>query len=442
VGLCGGVSQDCYTSAMGIGLDMVYGTVAAVSSPIWGVSLLKTGKWRTDWAGRFGKLVALPSKKAGRKRVLIHAVSVGEVGATRKLVDHLQEQAIEVVISTTTNTGFARATGLYGERAGVWVVRFPFDFSRAVGKFLDAIDVDAVGLIELEVWPNFMQACVKRSLPVAVINGRMSSGSFRGYRRFRKLLLPMFSKLAAVGTQTQDYADRFVEMGVPADRVRVLDTMKWDNAKIVLPDQVEGREALASEMGVDRSQPLVVAGSTGPGEEAMLVEAWQHWRKQLPSVQLMLVPRKPERFEEVAKLEPSMVRRSQPGRGNAEAGLFLLDAMGELGKAYSLSDVALVGRSFDGLGGSDPIEPMGMGCAVVMGPDHENFAGVVDGFLQGQAILVADELKESVLGLLQDADKRQAMSKAGQAVIVQRQGVSERYALLLQEILDAQPGSR
>ncbi len=416
---------------MGKVLDVVYLVVAVLSSPFWGYSLLRTGKWRTDWRGRFGhvdlKEGKQESRKAENRTLLIHAVSVGEVNLIRNLVEHFEqnEPDINVVISTTTNTGFARATQLYAEKHAV--VRFPFDFSWMVNRFLDAIKPNAVALTELEVWPNFTKACVKRGIPVTVINGRLSENSFKGYKRFRPLLRGMFASLSAACVQTEDYAKRFKHMGVPAGRVHVLDTMKWDTARIL--DHVEGAEDLAREMGIDRSRPLVVAGSTGTDEEKLLIENCPQ------DVQLMLVPRKPERFEEVAALSNVFVRRTKPETAGPGKRLFLLDTMGELGKAYSLADVVIVGRSFNGWGGSDPIEPVALGKPTLIGPDHHNFADAVAALKQGGGIIVTDKPGETISDLLNNNQKREELAKCGREVILSRQGSTKRHASVLNKFL-------
>lgn len=418
---------------MGKPLDLAYTVGAVLTSPVWGLSLLRTGKWRTDWRGRFGhvgeKTGKQESRKAGNKTLLIHAVSVGEVNLIRNLVDHLTQTQpnLRIVICTTTNTGFARATQLYAEKYRV--VRFPFDFSGMVGRFLDAIMPDAVALTELEVWPNFMQACVKRGVPVAVINGRLSTRSFKGYRKLRPVLRRMFASLSFVAAQTEDYAQRFRHMGVAPDRVRVLDTMKWDTAKIA--DHVDGAESLATEMGIDRNKALIVAGSTGTGEEKLLIDTCPK------DVQLMLVPRKPERFDEVAALSADMVRRTAKTPGTGQR-LFLLDTMGELAKAYSLADVVIVGRSFNGWGGSDPIEPVALGKPTLIGPDHHNFADAVAALKAGGGIIVTDKPGEIVKELLNNPGHRAELAKHGREVILSRQGATKRHADMLLELLEVE----
>ncbi len=420
---------------MGKGRDIVYAAGLTLASPVWGWKLLRTGKWRTDWSARMGRgsmLEALPAKPAGVRRVLIHAVSVGEAALIRGLVDELlaRDATLELVIASTTNTGADRARAMYGRLDRVRCTRYPLDFSGAVARFLDRVRPDLVATVELEVWPNFTDACAARGVPLVVVNGRLSENSFRGYRRVRGLVAPTFAKLTKVAAQTEAYAERFRALGVPAERVEVLDTMKWDAAAIEPAEGVAGADAIAAELGLDRSKPVVVAGSTGDGEEQVLIEALSGWREALPGTQLVLVPRKPERFDAVARLDAGMVRRSSERPG--EGPVFLVDTMGELRKAYALADVAVVGRSFNGWGGSDPMEPVALGVPTVIGPDHKNFTDAVAALRDGGGIVVAEAgpeaLRDAVLALLTDRSRAADLSDAGRAVIRARQGSTRRHA--------------
>ncbi len=453
---------------MSLGMDIAYAVGGVLSSPVWAFQLLRTGKWRTDWPGRFGGAGELESWKAGNEeaggRLLIHAVSVGEVNLVRLLIEELASTepgapAPRIVVSTTTNTGFARATQLYGHRHAV--VRYPLDLGFAVRRFLDAVRPDAVALVENEVWPNFTEACARRGIPVCVINGRLTERSHRRYRLAGPIARRMYGRLTRVAAQTEAYARRFVDLGVPAERVDALDTMKWDTAE--LADDVPGADELASELGVDRGRAVVALGSTGETEEAALVEAVR--RACGEAVQVIVVPRKPERFDEVARLWPDIVRRSQRrGAGAASdtgtrvdarsrasslrpqaSGLFLLDTMGELRKAYALADVVIVGRSFNGWGGSDPIEPVALGRPTIVGPDHANFAEVVAALRDGGGIEVVSDVAEAarrVRELLGDAGRAGRLAEAGRGVIRCRQGATRRHAQMLRSILAAATGRR
>lgn len=399
--------------------------------------MLRTGKWRTDWPSRLGRCTVRAA--SGRPTLLIHGVSVGEVNAVRQLVAMLRQtpDPPRIVISSTTDTGLAAARKSFAEHHDV--VRYPLDFTFAVRRFLDAVRPDVVALVELEIWPNLVGECRRRGIDVCVINGRLSARSFKGYRRIRPLLRSTFASLAQAAVQSRAIADRFVAMGTPADRVQVMDTMKWDTAQ--LADGVPGDQALADAMGIDRSRPLIVAGSTGPGEEKLLIETCP------AEAQLLLVPRKPERFEEVAALDPVMVRRSQRPDGGAArtpAGdrLFLLDTMGELRKAYALADVVIVGRSFLGLYGSDMMEPVALGKPTLIGPHHSDFAHIMEALTDARGILVTDRPGQAAAELLADPERAAAMAARGREVIRARQGATRRHAQMLLQLLRQAPQPR
>jgi 3-deoxy-D-manno-octulosonic-acid transferase len=409
--------------------DILYALTVLLTGPWLLLSRVRRGKWRTDWRSRFGH-ADLPSP-GPTKTILLHGVSVGEVSAARSLVDELTAEPgtrVRVVISATTDTGIARARVLFG--SDHTVVRFPFDFSWMIRRFLDSVQPDVVVLMELEVWPNFITECQRRAIPVCVVNGRLSQSSYRNYRRFNAFVSPLFRPLSMVGVQTEEYAARFVALGVPPNRVRITDTMKWDNLEI--QSSVPGADELASALGIDRSSPLVVAGSTGPGEERMLIDS------RPAGVQLLLVPRKPERFEGVAALDPHMVRWTERHTGRkreAESEVFLLDTMGELERAYALADVAVVGRSFVPLGGSDPIPSVALGKPTVLGPHHENFKHVVEELESRGGLVVTANPMAEVSRLLDDSGARKRMASRGREVIRAHQGASRRTAELVLEQL-------
>lgn len=407
---------------MGLGYDLAYLTAAVLGSPVWATRMLRTGKWRTDWPGRFGRGAALAPDP--RPTVLVHGVSVGEVASVAPVLARLEAQGLRPAIATTTDTGAARAEALYGSRMPV--LRYPLDVSAAVARFLDRTRPDVVGLVELEVWPNFVAACTARGIPVAVVSGRLSASSFARYLRVRRLVAPTFRQLAAVGAQTETYAERFVALGVPEARVRVTDSTKWDAAPTTVDAQA--MQALALALGVDRSRPLVVAGSTGPGEEARLLA-------ELPAdLPLLIAPRRPERFAEVAALDPGFVRRSQSPDGTERppgSTRILLDSMGDLTHAYALADVAVVGRSFVDMGGSDPITPVALGRPALIGPHHANFDDVVGHLAGSGALVVTDRIVETVLGFLDDPEATAAAVARGRAVVEARRGAADRTAALL-----------
>ncbi|NNM33059.1 MAG: glycosyltransferase, partial [Gemmatimonadetes bacterium] len=335
--------------------------------------------------------------KGTQPRILIHGVSVGEVNAAAPLVDALATGAppADVVVSASTTTGFRRATEQYGGRNPV--VRFPFDLTWMVDRFLDRIDPDAVVLMEQELWPGFLRRCEARGVPVVLVNARMSKASFGRYRRLGLLSRRLLRRLALVVCQSEAYRQQFEALGVPPERTAVVGSLKWDAAR---PNEGDHRARdLAHDLGIDSTRPLVVAGSTGPGEEALLLAG------RPEGVQLLFAPRRPERWDEVALLVPGMPRRSG-GNGDATthpAQVFLLDTIGELNEAYRLADAVFVGRSLVPQGGSNPLEPAGLGKPAVIGPHHENFRDVVDILVAEGGLVVSDDPMAVIRGWMEDA---------------------------------------
>ena len=394
-------------------LDAAYLMVAVAASP----TLLR--KSRTGWSDRLGITVPSPSALSGRKRVLLHAVSVGEVNALRTLVPMLAARA-DVIVCTTTDTGLARAKELYTEDAAV--CRMPMDFSWGVSRFLDAIRPDVVGLVELELWPNLIATCRRRDIPVAVINGRLSARSFAGYARAKPIIGPMFESLAIAAVQDESYAKRFRAMGTRL--VEVTGSMKWDAANLSR-DSARADE-LAEQLGIDRNKPLIVAGSTGPGEEQLIHEA-------CPSgVQLLCAPRKPERFDGAALALGECVRRST-GEKREGATRFLLDTIGELRLAYELADLVVMGRSFGEQFGSDPTEPAALGRATLIGPSVGDFTAIVSTLEKagGLARTTRRSLGADLERLIRDGQARQKLAEAAERCVLANRGASARHAELL-----------
>jgi len=433
-------------------LDALYLPAAALTAPWW------ARKTRGGWSERFGRIDAPPPPPPGKRRILLHAVSVGEVNTLRGLVPLLSQHA-DIVVSATTDTGLARAGILFSGKDGVpalaHVVRYPLDFSPAVRRFLDAVRPDAVGLVELELWPNFVAECGRRGIPMSVINGRLSARSFRGYHRFRSFFARTFGALEFAAVQDAAYAERFEAMGVRADHIRITGSMKWDS--VSLDTTVPGADELAANLGIDRSQPLIVAGSTGPlpcptnryrvDGPGALTEERLFSNACPPAAQLLCAPRKPKRFDEAFVAmggEARCIRRSQTYNSPAPpAGSrhdrFLLDTIGELRAAYSLADIAVVGRSFGDLHGSDPIEPIALGKPTLIGPRYGDFESIVNTFRAAGAIEVVQpqDLQSALRNLLADPARCAAMADAGRECVRANQGATARHAQMLLELAHA-----
>lgn len=428
-------------------IDFCYLIAAGLLVPVVFYRAITTGKYRSDWMQRFG---GAPQLQHHPSRVWIHAVSVGEVNAVRGLVEAWRKRSpeTEIVLSVTTDTGIARARQLFGD---LTIFRYPLDISLFVNRALNRIKPTMIVLVELEVWYQFVTLAAARRIPVAVVNGRLSETSLRRFGWIRPVADRMFKALAWVGAQDETYADRFRRVGVATERVSVAGSMKWDTAELV--DQIPGNKELAKAMGLDPSRPTWVCGSTGPGEEAIILKARDRIRQKYPNLQVVLVPRKPERFDEVAsairKAGLSCVRRSESPNGSerkpTEGMVLLGDTMGELRKFYTLANVVFVGRTLAAMGGSDMMEVAALARPIIVGKHTENFADTVEQLKRGQAIRivdadldthdVADQLAQAVIDLLNDRQAANTLADNGREVVKQNRGAIERTLLSLMETM-------
>jgi len=338
----------------------------------------------------------------------------------------------ELVISVTTDTGYAQAIHLYRDLS---VFYYPYDFSWVVRKALTRIKPDAIILMELEVWPNMARTAREMNIPVVVANGRLSDKSLPRYRRIKWLTRRMMADVTMFLVQTQQYADRFIELGAPADRVKVTGSLKYDTAQIT--DVIAGAEEIKKKLAIG-PEPLWVAGGTGDNEEQIVLDAYKEIRTTYPDLRLAVVPRKPERFDEVADLITrkgfGIVRYSRTRRRSDRVYLppqsvILVDTIGDLRKFYSLSTVIFVGRSLVPMGGSDMIEAAALGKCTILGPHTFNFTQDAHMLLEaGGAILVKNgkELAERTLACLNDRNLASTTAARGREVIRSNQGATQR----------------
>lgn len=429
-------------------LDIAYLILAIAYIPILIFQRVFRGKVRTGWAERFGHI---PARTGDKPCIWIHAVSLGEANAAVSLVAEFRRRLPDhdIVVSTTTDTGRAAAIKHFGEAN---VFRYPLDFSWVVRRALNRIRPRVIILMELEVWPNFIDIATARGIPVGIANGRVTAE--KSMKRFRKPIISslarrMFGQLAFVAAQDDTYAKRFIELGVRPERLRVVGNLKYDTALIA--DQVDGDTALGVAMGIDPARPLIVAGSTGPGEEEMLLDAFAEMLTTQADVQMAIIPRKPERFDEVAALIESRgftcVRRSRCKDATttlkpAERIVFLGDTMGELRKFYSLATIVFVGRTLVPLGGSDLMEVAGLGKPMCFGPHVENFADAASQLLGAQGAYRANDavsLIPAFRGLLKDSAWREKMGGNAREVVRRNQGATARTVDFIMQRLAPKP---
>jgi len=446
---------------MRIVIDFLYLLAAIAISPIALYRLIRHNRYRKGWAQRFGRITRKTPKK---QCIWLHAVSVGEVNAATTVVKELRQKFTdcEIVVSTTTDTGFARANALFGKDLHVFY--FPLDFSWVIRRAFGNIRPALCLLMELEVWPNFVQTAQQSRIPVVVVNGRISDKSFAGYRRFRPIIKKMFAKVTLVLAQTDEYARRFKELG--CSNVIVSGSLKYDTADT--DAKVPGADVLAAQLlekfEIRNSKfeiPLWVAGGTGNDEEAILLDVYQQLKQdaRFADLRLAIVPRKPERFDEVAQLIKEkgfdLIRYSQVKKAftenaattekssivNRQSSIVVLgDTMGDLRKFYSLASIIFVGRSLVPMGGSDMMEAAALGKCTIFGPHAFNFKQTVDALLDDNGAILVNN-KEELLGAmtkcLSDPDYAQQIAQNGRKVIMKNQGATKKTIKKITDFLPA-----
>ncbi|MBN2339793.1 MAG: 3-deoxy-D-manno-octulosonic acid transferase [Acidobacteria bacterium] len=421
---------------------------------VWGVLLLpfflyrswRRGRRLEGLAERFGRLPASLGPSDGGA-VWFHSCSVGETLSLEPLVEALRARLprARFLFSTVTPTGRQVAVDRFGAAN---VFYFPVDFAFVVRRVLERVRPSVIVIIDTEIWPNLLARARERGIPVVLVNGRISPASFPWYRRARPLLRHVLRNYEALLMQSGEDAGRILAMGAPRDRVRVTGNLKFDREAGGAPPAVSSdlREGFLAGPG-----PLIVAGSTHPGEEAQLLETLRRLRATpgCAGVRLLLAPRHPERFDEAARLAEdlgfSVRRRSRPEPGGAE--VLLLDTLGELAAVYRHADVVFVGGTLVRRGGHSILEPAAFRRAIVVGPSMENFQSIADVFLAGGALcriaageedpeLQRRQLLDVFLHLLQNAGERERMGAAAGAILERNRGAARSAAEAVAALFD------
>jgi 3-deoxy-D-manno-octulosonic-acid transferase len=397
--------------------------------------------YRLHIGERFGRYAGA-ARAVGNDVVWIHAVSVGETRAVAPLVERIERDNPRRTILLTHMTAAGRDTGraLYGNRVvQAWL---PYDLPFAVDRFLAHFHPRAGLLVETELWPNLAAASARRGVPLLLVNARLSARSARGYARIGPLARPLLRSLAGVAAQTDEDAARLRALG--ANEVAVTGNVKFDVD--VDPGMRDRARVLRDRFGIDR--PVVVLASTRAGEEALLLDALP--RAALPPHTLIvIVPRHPQRFAEVAELlalrAQRFVRRSDEGTVPRDVTIVLGDSMGEMLAYYTAADVAFVGGSLLPLGGQNLIEPIAAGVPALVGPHTFNFAqAAIAAIAAGAARRVgdADEMWTVAAQLLADPAARERMCANARSFIAAHRGATDRLWAWLAPRIEQAPRRR
>jgi 3-deoxy-D-manno-octulosonic-acid transferase len=379
---------------------------------------------------RFGFYGMTPSKPI----IWIHSVSVGETRAAAPLIARLQQRFPEHQVLLTHMTPTGRETGrqLFGDK--VLRCYLPYDFPLAAGRFLAHFRPDLGVLMETEIWPNLLAACSKAHVPIALVNGRLSEKSARRYRLLATLARESFARLDRVCAISAGDAVRLSALG--ARDVSVLGNLKFD---IAPPDDVQSRAAALRTLFGPR--PTLLLASTREGEETLLLQAFG--RLATPRPLLVIVPRHPQRFDEVAGLIARHGFRYQKRSANeavhGDTEVVLGDSMGEMFAYYGAADIAFVGGSLLPYGGQNLIEACAMGTPVLVGPHTFNFEDAARQAIEQTAarrVADADALMADASGLLEGQPELARMGQAGRAFWQQNQGATERTVEVLAPFLE------
>lgn len=367
--------------------------------------------------------------------ICLHACSLGEVNAARTLVEGLIQAypGAPIMVTTSTCAGRARAEELYGVERVAW---FPFDTRRAVSRFLDRANPRILLLFETELWPNVLSGCRARGIPAVLVNGRLSDRHERRYRWLAWWYRAMVRDLSGACMQTERHAERIMALGAPRERVHVAGNLKFDAVRT--STELRARNQLRAACGMKAGAPVLVFGSTRPGDEALASACWATLREECPELRLVVAPRHVNRAEEaIAPFSEPVIRRSAMRVGGRSRGerVILLDTLGELSDFYAIASVAVIGGSFyPGVNGHNPLEPAALGVPVVFGPYMANFADSAAVLVaRGGARQVAcpEDLYLALSELLGNAAERRQMGTRARRAVLQNQGATERTVALL-----------
>ena len=406
---------------------LAYNLLIHLGFPLALLALYKPKRGKPGFGDRWAEHLGRVPPTGQASPLWIHAVSVGETLAITPLIRALKAERpdLPILLTTTTRTGADQAAKL----GSLVQHRYaPLDYPWAVAAFLESVRPRALWVMETELWPNWLAACGAQHLPVSIINARLSERSCRRYARFQGAFDTLSRPLTHLYCQHRDDAERFARLGILAERLTVTGSIKFDMQ--FGNDVVEGGHALRAAIG---PRPVWIAASTHQGEDEQVLAAHRQVLTTHPDALLILVPRHPQRFDQVAALCDSeglpCVRRARGELPRASTSIYLGDTMGELPLMLGAADVAFVGGSLVGIGGHNLLEPAALGKPCLTGPAYFNFSDITRQLLeQGGAEVVRDAqaLGEAVSGLLSDGVRRLAMGDQARAVVLRNQGALAR----------------
>jgi len=409
--------------------------------PYFLLRMLTAGKSAGNLKEKFGFLALSSNSERGEDTIWLHAVSVGEATAVAPLAAAIRERypKSRLVVSTTTATGQAVARKKIAI-ADDWIY-FPFDFPSSVARALDRVAPRLVVLVESELWPNFLKAARKRDVAVMVANGRISDRTFVRLTKLKRIAQFLYRNVSLFAMQTEEDGRRAIALGAPEGSVIVAGNLKYD---VAVPPLSQ-----AAWSGLNGTR-LIIAGSTGEGEDEIVLEAFKHLLERSPdcaSIRLLIAPRHPERFSSVATLAASRglkVERRSSGEPVGAAQVLLLDTVGELSSLYSAATVVFVGGSLLPYGGHNVLEPASFARPIIVGPFMDNFRAITEEFLaQGALVQIASRLKDDQVNelagvfhsILSDNQKAEHLGQNALRTFQANRGSTLRHLAAIEKLL-------
>jgi len=417
--------------------NLFFTLLFCLSAPFYFLKMWRRGNWRKGFSQRFGRYSSKIKQAVTNRHVLwIHAVSVGEVNICTQVIAEIERRLpnLKIIVSTTTSTGMGELQRRLPSH--IQRIYYPIDRRHYVNRAMMTLHPQAIVLVEAEIWPNFLWRAEEATIPVFLVNARLSERSYRGYRRFGFLFRRLFASLAGVGCQNEEDQKRLIELGCRPETVRVVGNLKFDAAKLE-ERRVLNVPKLLAHAGIPENARLLVAGSTHAGEEAILGRIFLRLRERFPDLYLVAVPRHFERARDAGRdLAASGVKfafRSEisgsAGRRAGDIDCLLVNTTGELRYFYEHAAVIFVGKSLTAEGGQNPIEPGALAKPMVFGPNMQNFEAIAKAFVEARGAIQVQgeaELEAALARLLENSHEAAAIGANALGVVRQNQGAIER----------------
>ncbi len=402
--------------------------------------MLKRGGYGQHFEQRIGHFgTKTKAQIREHQRIWVHAVSVGEIYVGLKFIKAYRERHPDSYFALSTTTSTAHAIGRKEIDARDVLFYFPVDLPVIIRKVLRIISPERIVLMEGEFWPNLIRLADNHGIPIALVNGRMSKNSYKGYSRLRSLTADILRRVDPICVQGEVDADRMIGIGAPKENVHLMGTVKFDVAERDPKGERVAFEMLR-KLQVPEGASVLLGGSTWPGEEGILCNLYKKLKITHPELFLILVPRHVERADEIVQClnerDLSFVRRSRIDdfKDEKSPDVLFVDTTGELRNFYSQADIIFVGKSLEEHGGQNPIEPAMYGKAVVVGPNMENFPAVMPAFMKSEALMqVADAvaLEKGIAELLLNPDAAKRLGERAAEVVNDNRGAIQRTVKLL-----------